>query len=103
MKRAFDMIDEDNSGVIDAEELQGAAVALGIPMEALKDSPWPPVPTFHAWQIEEIDRVNDPKWVEENISVLLGTDKINFDEFFKSPGLNSPLRPYSRPYSIFFF
>ncbi|CAJ1373943.1 unnamed protein product [Effrenium voratum] len=52
MKRAFDMIDEDNSGVIDAEELQGAAVALGIPME-------------------------------ENISVLLGTDKINFDEFFK--------------------
>lgn len=33
MKRAFDMIDEDNSGVIDAEELQGAAVALGIPME----------------------------------------------------------------------
>eukprot|EP00438_Fugacium_kawagutii_P031905 Skav218969 [mRNA] locus=scaffold1532:39960:43434:+ [translate_table: standard] len=52
MKRAFDMIDEDNSGVIDAEELQGAAVALGIPME-------------------------------DNISVLLGTDKINFDEFFK--------------------
>eukprot|EP00440_Ansanella_granifera_P003599 gb/GFBE01003903.1/.p1 GENE.gb/GFBE01003903.1/~~gb/GFBE01003903.1/.p1 ORF type:complete len:199 (+),score=78.26 gb/GFBE01003903.1/:1-597(+) len=52
MKRAFDLIDEDKSGVIDAEELQGAAVALGIPME-------------------------------ENISVLLGTDKITFDEFFK--------------------
>merc|ERR1719468_1012339 len=52
MKRAFDMIDEDSSGLIDAEELQGAAVALGIPME-------------------------------ENIAVLLGTDKINFDEFFK--------------------
>merc|ERR1719346_439591 len=52
MKRAFDMIDEDNSGLIDAEELQGAAVALGIPME-------------------------------ENIAVLLGTDKIGFDEFFK--------------------
>mmetsp|Transcript_67421 Transcript_67421/g.188125 ORF Transcript_67421/g.188125 Transcript_67421/m.188125 type:complete len:199 (-) Transcript_67421:140-736(-) len=33
MKRAFDMIDEDGSGLIDAEELQGAAVALGIPME----------------------------------------------------------------------
>eukprot|EP00930_Biecheleria_cincta_P045688 TRINITY_DN31491_c0_g1_i1.p1 TRINITY_DN31491_c0_g1~~TRINITY_DN31491_c0_g1_i1.p1 ORF type:complete len:213 (+),score=57.81 TRINITY_DN31491_c0_g1_i1:57-695(+) len=52
MKRAFDMIDEDSSGFIDAEELQGAAVALGIPME-------------------------------ENISVLLGTDKLPFDEFFK--------------------
>merc|ERR1711939_487470 len=52
MKRAFDMIDEDRSGVIDAEELQGAAVALGIPME-------------------------------ENIAVLLGTEKIPFDEFFK--------------------
>jgi len=52
MKRAFDMIDEDNSGLIDAEELQGAAVALGIPME-------------------------------ENIAVLLGTEKITFDEFFK--------------------
>merc|ERR1719164_185180 len=52
MKRAFDMIDEDRSGLIDAEELQGAAVALGIPME-------------------------------ENISVLLGTDKIPFDEFFR--------------------
>merc|ERR1719392_321643 len=52
MKRAFDMIDEDGSGMIDAEELQGAAVALGIPME-------------------------------ENIAVLLGTDKIPFDEFFK--------------------
>lgn len=51
MKRAFDMIDEDQSGKIDAEELAGAAVALGIPME-------------------------------ENISVLLGTDKITFDEFF---------------------
>merc|ERR1719222_1355070 len=46
------MIDEDGSGLIDAEELQGAAVALGIPME-------------------------------ENIAVLLGTDKVNFDEFFK--------------------
>merc|ERR1719476_1139933 len=46
------MIDEDGSGLIDAEELQGAAVALGIPME-------------------------------ENIAVLLGTDKIPFDEFFK--------------------
>mmetsp|Transcript_67420 Transcript_67420/g.188122 ORF Transcript_67420/g.188122 Transcript_67420/m.188122 type:complete len:199 (-) Transcript_67420:140-736(-) len=33
MKKAFDMIDEDGSGLIDAEELQGAAVALGIPME----------------------------------------------------------------------
>merc|ERR1719254_222780 len=52
MKRAFDMIDEDSSGLIDAEELQGAAVALGIPME-------------------------------ENIAVLLGTEKIPFDEFFK--------------------
>jgi len=52
MKRAFDMIDEDRSGLIDAEELQGAAVALGIPME-------------------------------ENIAVLLGTEKIAFDEFFK--------------------
>ena len=52
MKRAFDMIDEDRSGLIDAEELQGAAVALGIPME-------------------------------ENIAVLLGTDKVNFEEFFK--------------------
>merc|ERR1719420_2234662 len=52
MKRAFDMIDEDRSGLIDAEELQGAAVALGIPME-------------------------------ENIAVLLGTDKLPFDEFFK--------------------
>eukprot|EP00929_Paragymnodinium_shiwhaense_P099450 TRINITY_DN610_c0_g2_i1.p1 TRINITY_DN610_c0_g2~~TRINITY_DN610_c0_g2_i1.p1 ORF type:complete len:213 (+),score=77.05 TRINITY_DN610_c0_g2_i1:84-722(+) len=52
MKRAFDMIDEDGSGKIDAEELQGAAVALGIPME-------------------------------ENIAVLLGTEKITFDEFFK--------------------
>jgi len=52
MKRAFDMIDEDRSGLIDAEELQGAAVALGIPME-------------------------------ENIAVLLGSDRINFDEFFK--------------------
>jgi Ca2+-binding EF-hand superfamily protein len=52
MKRAFDMIDEDHSGLIDAEELQGAAVALGIPME-------------------------------ENIAVLLGTDKVSFDEFFK--------------------
>merc|ERR1711870_60311 len=45
-------IDEDGSGLIDAEELQGAAVALGIPME-------------------------------ENIAVLLGTEKIGFDEFFK--------------------
>merc|ERR1719274_124760 len=52
MKKAFDMIDEDRSGLIDAEELQGAAVALGIPME-------------------------------ENIAVLLGTEKIPFDEFFK--------------------
>jgi centrin-1 len=52
MKRAFDMIDEDKSGLIDAEELQGAAVALGIPME-------------------------------ENIAVLLGTEKIPFEEFFK--------------------
>merc|ERR1719198_2205633 len=52
MKRAFDMIDEDGSGLIDAEEMQGAAVALGIPME-------------------------------ENITVLLGTQKIGFDEFFK--------------------
>merc|ERR1719198_2313019 len=52
MKRAFDMIDEDRSGLIDAEELQGAAVALGIPMEA-------------------------------NIAVLLGTEKIGFDDFFR--------------------
>merc|ERR1719198_1366756 len=52
MKRAFDMIDEDRSGLIDAEEVQAAAIALGIPME-------------------------------ENIQVLLGTDKINFDEFFR--------------------
>merc|ERR1719310_1852101 len=52
MKRAFDMIDEDRSGLIDAEELQGAAVALGIPME-------------------------------ENIAVLLGTEKIPFDTFFQ--------------------
>merc|ERR1719265_2901598 len=52
MKKAFDMIDEDSSGLIDAEELQGAAVALGIQME-------------------------------ENIAVLLGTEKITFDEFFK--------------------
>jgi len=52
MKRAFDMIDEDRSGLIDAEELQGAAVALGIPME-------------------------------ENIAVLLGTEKIGFEEFFQ--------------------
>lgn len=52
MKRAFDMIDEDRSGLIDAEELQGAAVALGIPME-------------------------------ENIAVLLGTEKIPFEDFFQ--------------------
>mmetsp|Transcript_50271 Transcript_50271/g.92364 ORF Transcript_50271/g.92364 Transcript_50271/m.92364 type:complete len:213 (-) Transcript_50271:21-659(-) len=52
MKRAFDMIDEDKSGLIDSEELIGAAVALGIPME-------------------------------ENIKVLLGTEKIAFEEFFK--------------------
>mmetsp|Transcript_118487 Transcript_118487/g.342614 ORF Transcript_118487/g.342614 Transcript_118487/m.342614 type:complete len:218 (-) Transcript_118487:164-817(-) len=52
MKKAFDMIDEDGSGFIDAEELQGAAVALGIPME-------------------------------ENIAVLLGPAKIDFNEFFK--------------------
>lgn len=51
MKTAFDMIDEDRSGRIDAEEVQGAAVALGIP-------------------------------IEDNISVLLGTNKIDFDEFF---------------------
>mmetsp|Transcript_100870 Transcript_100870/g.291711 ORF Transcript_100870/g.291711 Transcript_100870/m.291711 type:complete len:211 (+) Transcript_100870:112-744(+) len=51
MKKAFDMIDEDGSGYIDAEELQGAAVALGIEMN-------------------------------ENIAVLLGPAKINFDEFF---------------------
>merc|ERR1712064_7982 len=42
----------DESGSIDAEELQGAAVALGIPME-------------------------------ENITLLLGDKKINFDEFFQ--------------------
>eukprot|EP00928_Gymnodinium_smaydae_P056610 TRINITY_DN39971_c0_g1_i1.p2 TRINITY_DN39971_c0_g1~~TRINITY_DN39971_c0_g1_i1.p2 ORF type:complete len:207 (+),score=66.70 TRINITY_DN39971_c0_g1_i1:113-733(+) len=52
MKRAFDMIDEDKSGFITAEELQGAAVALGLPMET-------------------------------NISVLLGLQKIDFDEFFQ--------------------
>jgi len=51
MKNAFDMIDEDGSGLIDAEELQGAAVALGIPME-------------------------------ENIAVLLGQEKLRFEEFF---------------------
>lgn len=33
MKKAFDMIDDDGSGLIDAHELQGAAVALGIHME----------------------------------------------------------------------
>jgi Ca2+-binding EF-hand superfamily protein len=33
MKRAFDMIDEDRSGFIDVDELTGAAIALGIPME----------------------------------------------------------------------
>jgi len=60
MKRAFDMIDEDRSGLIDAEELQGAAVALGIPME-------------------------------ENIAVLLGTEKIPFDDFFKR--MTSKLTP----------
>lgn len=63
MKRAFDMIDEDGSGLIDAEELQGAAVALGIPME-------------------------------ENIAVLLGTDKIPFDEFFKR--MTAKLTPEDR-------
>eukprot|EP00928_Gymnodinium_smaydae_P079980 TRINITY_DN63793_c0_g1_i1.p1 TRINITY_DN63793_c0_g1~~TRINITY_DN63793_c0_g1_i1.p1 ORF type:complete len:214 (-),score=61.84 TRINITY_DN63793_c0_g1_i1:111-674(-) len=51
MKRAFDMIDEDASGQIDADELQGAAVALGVPME-------------------------------ENIKVLLGDEKLSFDQFF---------------------
>lgn len=52
MHRAFELIDEDKSGFIDAEELNGAAVALGIPMQS-------------------------------NIEVLLGTEKITFDEFFK--------------------
>eukprot|EP00746_Dinoflagellata_sp_MGD_P070622 gnl/MRDRNA2_/MRDRNA2_28892_c0_seq1.p1 gnl/MRDRNA2_/MRDRNA2_28892_c0~~gnl/MRDRNA2_/MRDRNA2_28892_c0_seq1.p1 ORF type:complete len:186 (+),score=49.78 gnl/MRDRNA2_/MRDRNA2_28892_c0_seq1:93-650(+) len=52
MKRAFDMLDEDRSGVIDVEELQSAAYALGIPMD-------------------------------DNIELLLGSDKITFDEFFK--------------------
>lgn len=33
LKAAFDMIDDDASGKIDAQELKGAAVALGIPME----------------------------------------------------------------------
>jgi len=33
MKRAFDMIDEDRSGFIDTDELKGAAIALGVPME----------------------------------------------------------------------
>merc|ERR1719476_496965 len=46
------MIDEDGSGLIDAEELQGAAVALGIPME-------------------------------DNIAVLLGSEKVAFDDFFR--------------------
>merc|ERR1719482_1028741 len=46
------MIDEDKSGLIDVEELLGAAVALGIPFE------------------------------EENVEALLGTQKINFDAFF---------------------
>jgi len=52
MKRAFDMIDEDSSGTIDVEELQGAATALGIPMDA------------------------------ENIQVLLGTKRLTFNMFF---------------------
>eukprot|EP00927_Polykrikos_kofoidii_P068174 TRINITY_DN63547_c0_g1_i1.p1 TRINITY_DN63547_c0_g1~~TRINITY_DN63547_c0_g1_i1.p1 ORF type:complete len:195 (-),score=39.20 TRINITY_DN63547_c0_g1_i1:433-1017(-) len=52
MKRAFDMIDDDKSGRIDAEKLQGAATALGIPMD-------------------------------DNIRVLLGPERITFDEFFK--------------------
>merc|ERR1719498_828036 len=51
MKRAFDMIDEDGSGFINAEELQGAAIALGIPMD-------------------------------DNIRVLLGNEKLSFQEFF---------------------
>merc|ERR1719267_544696 len=59
------MIDEDRSGLIDAEELQGAAVALGIPME-------------------------------ENIAVLLGTEKIPFDEFFKRMTAKLSLRGQGR-------
>lgn len=52
LKAAFDMIDDDASGKIDAQELKGAAVALGIPME-------------------------------DNIEVLLGASKIDFNEFFQ--------------------
>eukprot|EP00927_Polykrikos_kofoidii_P006970 TRINITY_DN1283_c0_g1_i1.p1 TRINITY_DN1283_c0_g1~~TRINITY_DN1283_c0_g1_i1.p1 ORF type:complete len:231 (+),score=44.25 TRINITY_DN1283_c0_g1_i1:97-693(+) len=52
MKRAFDMIDGDNTGKIDADELQGAAIAIGLPLE-------------------------------ENIHVLLGTEKIDFANFFQ--------------------
>jgi centrin-1 len=60
MKKAFDLIDDDKSGHIDTDELQGAAVALGIPME-------------------------------ENISVLLGNDKISFEDFFKR--MTAKLKP----------
>lgn len=51
MKRAFDMLDDDKSGIIDVDELQSAAYALGIPMD-------------------------------DNIELLLGSDKITFDEFY---------------------
>merc|ERR1719420_2917138 len=53
MKRAFDMIDEDKSGLIDAEELQGAAWALGIAIDS------------------------------QNMEALLGTEKITFQQFYE--------------------
>jgi centrin-1 len=52
MKAAFDMIDEDKSGQVDAHEVVAAAVAIGLP-------------------------------IEENIHILLGDSKIDFDEFFR--------------------
>jgi len=60
MRRAFEMIDEDRSGEIDAEELISAAEALGMEMG-------------------------------ENIAVLLGSQKLNFDQFFKK--MTSELGP----------
>mmetsp|Transcript_81228 Transcript_81228/g.218290 ORF Transcript_81228/g.218290 Transcript_81228/m.218290 type:complete len:226 (-) Transcript_81228:95-772(-) len=60
MRRAFEMIDEDHSGEIDAEELISAAEALGMEMG-------------------------------ENIAVLLGSQKLNFDQFFQK--MTSELGP----------
>merc|ERR1740121_1069970 len=60
MRRAFEMIDEDRSGEIDAEELISAAEALGMEMG-------------------------------ENIAVLLGSQKLNFDQFFQK--MTSELGP----------